>query len=580
MLQAQDLVLDVINEEKAQFGIYATNPLPASTALSDLRALAGRILSHAERGDLNSMPRDLLADYDHAMAQPAGHNKPAHAIARPGAMAPAHAAITALGVTAAVTVLNSNTVRDAGTAIRWLIETSRQRGSTVTPSNIGSWGRGSSTTLKAVQLSALGPFLKPSDQLRYRTAADTPSHRLPADRALSRHHRIPARLWTTWALRLQPGTWPSLRILRPALSAALLLAGTRRTLSDATETLGAIIDSHDVSRSLMALEASPHWSHILIALTRLVDHLDAGDIPIDYHRRRELNYDDLLPADQWIIFCRQTGFLTGQQRRLQLARCLLFEKISNMPAEKAPDSFRIDRSFNREQLHQFAARITPDLAEHLNAAAQDFLAHQGIAGEPVEWQPPVTLLDDLQLPGDTPTAVDINTLHRLVRDGRTSLSAAAQQLGTTLDVVRHLLDQHPAPALPPTTSEQARATGQLRFAARTALPRELLTRLYCDQQHTLREIGRRIGVSRNIVSALLDEYAIPRRQHNGPRPTIMISRDWLYDQYINHRRTLPDLARETGMSPSNMTRWAKRHNIPLRSRGGTSHSRAQRPDPT
>ncbi|NEE15069.1 LysR family transcriptional regulator, partial [Streptomyces sp. SID7499] len=45
---------------------------------------------------------------------------------------------------------------------------------------------------------------------------------------------------------------------------------------------------------------------------------------------------------------------------------------------------------------------------------------------------------------------------------------------------------------------------------------------------------------------------------------------------VHHRRTLPDLAGETGMSTANMARWAHTHNIPLRPRGGASHHTALR----
>lgn len=46
---------------------------------------------------------------------------------------------------------------------------------------------------------------------------------------------------------------------------------------------------------------------------------------------------------------------------------------------------------------------------------------------------------------------------------------------------------------------------------------------------------------------------------------------WLFEQYVYRRRTLRDLAREKGMSPARMNRWAKSHTVPLR-RGEASHS--------
>ena len=51
-----------------------------------------------------------------------------------------------------------------------------------------------------------------------------------------------------------------------------------------------------------------------------------------------------------------------------------------------------------------------------------------------------------------------------------------------------------------------------------------------------------------------------------------VDRDWLYDQYVTKRRALPDIAEEAGMSTANMARWAETHAIPMRGRGGPSHS--------
>lgn len=141
VLHTQRALLDVIEEGKAQFGVYATEPQPASTALSDLRALAARILRYSDRDDLNTLPQDLLDAYDQALIQPTGYGRPAQAAQRPGAAAPAYAAIAALGVTAAVEILDTDTVRDAGTALRWLLHTTRRRDIAVSPTSLGDWGK-------------------------------------------------------------------------------------------------------------------------------------------------------------------------------------------------------------------------------------------------------------------------------------------------------------------------------------------------------------------------------------------------------------------------------------------------------
>lgn len=86
---------------------------------------------------------------------------------------------------------------------------------------------------------------------------------------------------------------------------------------------------------------------------------------------------------------------------------------------------------------------------------------------------------------------------------------------------------------------------------------------------SLREIAATIGVSRQTIARLVRDYDIPLREpRQYARQTV--DRDWLYDQYVNKRRTLPDIAREAGMSTANMARWAKTYAIPMRRPGGAA----------
>jgi uncharacterized protein YerC len=342
----------------------------------------------------------------------------------------------------------------------------------------------------------------------------------------------------------------------------LLLAGTHQSLPEAAGVLGSFSDPQETSRVLQALAAESCWTHILTALTRLTDYLDANRVPIDYHRRRKLDYNALLPDSQWRHICRQTGFAQGLRQRARLARCLLFEKISAMPADRAPASFATTTSEARSLLVELATRTTPDLAAHLDAAAQEFLRQQGVHGEPVEWQPPMSLLAGLTLPGGDPELVDLAALHDFLDEGH-SLTTAAQRLGTSFNIARHLLEQHPA--RPRQRSQEHK--GHTRFA-HAELPKELLVHLYCDRQLSLQDISQQVGASRTTVCRLAHEYDIPLRRHRPPR--VVISRDWLYDQYVTHKRTLLELADETGISATTMIRWARKHKIPLRPRGGPS----------
>ncbi len=135
----------MISTGTAAFGVYASDPQPARTALADIRALAMRFLGHATGDELaDIVPTDLLATYHRASAQ---LPKPS---LRPGYMAPGNATIAAAGITAAVTVLGAVGIPAAGAALRGFIEGSLRRGAPVTPTSISSWSRGTSPELPPV----------------------------------------------------------------------------------------------------------------------------------------------------------------------------------------------------------------------------------------------------------------------------------------------------------------------------------------------------------------------------------------------------------------------------------------------
>ncbi|MGI5512974.1 LysR family transcriptional regulator [Streptomyces sp. CA-106131] len=109
------------------------------------------------------------------------------------------------------------------------------------------------------------------------------------------------------------------------------------------------------------------------------------------------------------------------------------------------------------------------------------------------------------------------------------------------------------------------------------MPKETLVRLYLDEHQSLNQIAALTGFSRSVLTALAHEYEVPLR--DGPQDYKRrgtVEQDWLIEQYVHRRRTLSDLATEKGMSTANMARWANAHNVPLRSRGGSSHSQALR----
>ncbi len=561
LLAAQRTVYDVIERGVGDFGVYRTAHQPRRAVLADIRAVAGRILAYAAPEDLDRVvPADLLIAHRAVHAQPSARFGRPRAEDKPGLAAPVHATTAAVGVTAALRILGARDIDSAGNEMRWLVTGARTQGLSMSATTLGRGGRGKSDTLYAVQLTALCPLLSPGDQLRYRIGTATP--RRPTsdpDRVDRLARRTPTLLWPTWSLRLATAECNQ-KQLRPALSTALLFVDTRIRIRDAAALLASPLHEQSVLAVLRKLAQSNHWDHIREALTRLADYLAETDTPIDYQRRRQIDYRGLLPTAEWTRICRDTGTAGGNAARAKNIRFYLFERLSGMPATAAPVTAGNDEALKRAA--EFPRHLTPELDRALLAYAQDFLRQQGITDEPVTWHPPTDLMHDLILPSGGWEALDIPFLHRLIRSDRLTLSATAVRLSTTIDDVRYALECRPAPAATPAMSRR-RKPQTVYAAAKSALPPEKLIQLYHGEGRNLRDIAATVGVSRQTIGRLATEYGITLRQAHR-RPIYDIDPTWLYEQYVTNHRSLVDIAGECGMSVANMARWAKVHNIPVR----------------
>nr|WP_280475656.1 TniQ family protein [Nocardia asiatica] len=562
-LRAQRLIFDTIARDRGNFGAYAETTLPAKAVLADIRAIARRALDYARVEDLHThLPDDLVTAYNLVRDR---QQRQRH---WPGLAAPVEAAAAAVGATVAVDILAAADVGAAVQSLRWLVEHGRRQGLPVNAMTATSWGKWTSPVLAAVQLAALAPYIQPSDLLRYWISrSGVPQYPNPEQGTAIPAHRVPTKLWMDWALRFThpPCGFPQ---LRRALSAVLMVIGTRRTLGDASLIVGGKTRSAGVSRCLRILRDTPHWHDVCDALIRLADYLTDNGIPIDYQRRRRLDYTTLLPAAEWNEICRATAIPPGsEQHKLGLMRVLLFERISGSPAERSPH-FR-DNYWLQSEYSALPRELTPALATELDHAARRFRDLNGLEHEPVSWSPPLELLEGLQLPGNDPATVDVATLHRLIRDDRISFTAAAAQLGTTIDALRYVMEHQPAPET--LTTAQRRARGVILAAAEQALPRHMFIELYRYQGLGLQEIAGRFSVSKSTITRLAQLYEIPLRRPGG-RQRSKIPEDWLWCQYVTLGRTLPQVAAAAGMSTSAISRRAKKAGIPIRSPGGPSHA--------
>ncbi|MFV8160552.1 TniQ family protein [Mycobacterium sp. 134] len=570
VIHAQRVVNSVLDSETPTFGVYQASPQPRLNVLSDIRAVAGRALAYATPQDLEAViPQDLNRIY-RATGEPSDVRRgPARTDTKPGLAAPARAVTAGVGVVAALKALDRPDVAHAGDSLRWLVTSSRERGSAVNATNI-SWGKNTSPVLTGVQLTALGPLLNPSDQLRYRIGTPVPAQPAAgAQRTADMSRRVPSMLWPIWSLPLAIETCHQWQ-LRPALSSILLLVNSKLNLDEAAGAIDYPITGHAVSRVLQLLQKQDQWSSIRAALIRMADYLADHGVPINYQRRRQLDYTMLLPDKIWTQICRDTATPGPGPARARIARCFLFERLSGRPASTSPWA-RDDSAF-RTKTADFPGHLTPELAQALKEHAREFLADQNIDDEPVTWHPPKEVLDGLDLPGPDPAVVDIARLHQVIAADRVKLGAAAQRLNTSLDAVRYLLETHPVPRPDPDNGATLSTPyNRAYLTAKQTLSRERLADLYEHERMSLKDIAASVGVSRQIIARLARDYDLALREP-GLQARTTIDRDWLYDQYVNKRRTLPDIANEAGMSTANMARWAKTHAIPMRGRGGGSHS--------
>ena len=508
------------------------------------RALAQGILSGVDEDRVERIvPADLAATYRDAQAAEATRQRRRRIPGRKFKEKPPLAVTTAAAITAAMSIL---TQPDIAAAAEQLVSLHscvdrRKIQLAVTGSNAKRSGA-ASPVLWAVHLNALGQRLTPPDQLRCRLGTAFPQR--PAENAVRRDRLVmgtPTMLWPTWSLRLCP---PSLfqRGARLALSAALLLVGTNLTVGQAAALLGGYASAQQVVAVLWQLTKTGHWQQIRSALIRLADHLDAHPPPIDYQRRRHLDYTGLLPETAWSRICRRSG---TRPEGASTARRYLRERLSGLPAFANP--LPPAEAAASASLALFPTRLTPELKAALDEHALTFLAEQGNADEPVHWQPPTELLGGLRLPGADITSVDLPELHRLIRQQQLPPGVAAKHLSVSVDAIRLVLEEHPAPRQPrrpPAPCTTVRRAGPAYQKASLALPRSRFVELYEHQHCSLREIAAMVGVSKPTVTELARDYRIPLRRPRSPRK-YTFDRDWLYREHVIRGRPLAELAVNT-----------------------------------
>jgi AraC-like DNA-binding protein len=500
-LNAQQQLIEVIEHGTASFGRYRYHPHPALAVLSDVRALAAQFMAQPAHGQGSDAIWRLPTALEGPEPGPRAARTPRpRAARRPGFMAPADAADTAVALSAAMDILADPDVHRAGQTLHQRIP---NRSRKLQTASFRTWGLGTSPVLTSIQLAAVAPELTARQQLRFRTASPQPRRPDTGHHTVEHRNRhLPALLWAAPAARISVTDLAEPTYQRSALSAALMLIGTEETLHSATAGLGGAATVLGSSWVLQRMRERPHWFAVQQALLRLADHIDTHPIPIDYARRRSLDYSDLLTAQQWQLICINAGWHWGGERRLAMARSFLIERLTGTPARVLAPELTPDDPDARSLLARAPALLPAAVREGLDHRARQFLAQHHINEEPLTWRPPLDLLDGLDLAGPDVRTIDIIRLHQLITQQHCTIPRAAVRLGTSSTALHYALGEYPVP-MPPAARIQLPGIG----IPTSSVSEEELARLYRDEDWSLAELAELAGMSKAAVKRRL------HRQH-------------------------------------------------------------------
>ena len=550
IMRAQRRINRMLTDRTADYGIYAEEPVDVQTALTDLATIAARVAAHSRRHLLHMLPKaEFIAAYDEGRVRPAPL-KPTRYPRRLCLEAPVTAVEAAVYASEALNIIEVATPALAVQRMAWLIPDGELPGT----ERILNLGLSCSRPLSSTQINAYAPSLTPALQLRYRaTSTDLQSPAASPFGGQRLAPCLPGTLWPEWSIRFGLTTETYER-WRPGLASAVLLVGTDLSPESAAKQLDNGTE-RTVHHLLRHLKKSQHWPPFCTAITRLADYLRTNGAPIDYERRRQLDYRNLLPDADWNAAALQAGALLGSAVKAEIARRYLFRRISGMPVPRNVPDARSAPQMQTRTLN-FPLDLTSELQSALDEKALEFLARNGIANEPLAWHPPLDLLEGLALPIPEFEHVDIAALRTAASVAYARVPALAKTFGVSIDTVRYLLDRHPPE--PNAAGGHTARRDVLRAARNRSLTKDVLHELYEIQHLGLAAIAKQFDMSPSSVRRRADQYGIalqPQGKH--------IEFDWLYQNYVVARRTQTDICAELGISWPTLRKQIDRHHLPL-----------------
>ena len=392
LIEAQRQIFTVINGGLTYFGVLgATGGRWPDEALGVIRSLANRVLNFAANHSLAQVDvADLVqvfGDVDMAVATLRARNAL-------NDKAPSRAIETAVGVAGALQILRAPSIWEAARRARWLVD---GQNADTGPAELRSCVH-DDPLAAAIIIAASNVRLGPELQLRYRTAVTVPcAPDLDMNRVRSIASALPSTMWPAWSTRLLSDLRGTV-VVRSTLSCATLLAGSTVKPAAAAKLLGSTVTGNAMNHRLWVLRNSAYWPRVSAALIRLSDYLDEEGAPIDYARRRGLDYYTLLSDAKWAKTVGKLRDRLGDREfGATYARHLLVERLTGGSPQLAIAAANATDRAAQSWLNTSSQTGTAGLDAALDDIARSFLARLAI-DEPVVWHAPLDLLADLGLP--------------------------------------------------------------------------------------------------------------------------------------------------------------------------------------
>lgn len=266
-----------------------------------------------------------------------------------------------------------------------LVDYARQFSNRTTPTKVAArWGR-MSQKLNAHISELLSPTVLDLERLRFYTPLPPKLRPRPSLELIEKRGRsVPQLLWRDISCEFVPIDDPREVDFRWACSQALLLPGSPSRSDD------------EVIRNLYRHTRAPGPSYLTTlptqiraaiydALCRLADQLDSVPSPIDYRRRRQIDYNGLLDEKRWVQspFLARYGHSRLKRAELELH---LWSRLTGSHPAAAP--FWMGGNVVDVRKAESRSMHANEQAQADQVAAA-FLLEQGIDDEPLSWSPTV-----------------------------------------------------------------------------------------------------------------------------------------------------------------------------------------------